>query len=300
MDCLAQARTNQVKYLYFTFSQKTIDILNIKCYTVNIIRMMFDVIRLMLAFIMCEELTLVKTNNTFRSLKRSNVVEDIIESFKQSIIQGNLVPGQRLPSEAELVEQFGVGRGTLREAMKKLEALGVVNIQRGDGTYIVDKPSSALLTPLEFALMLEARVGVDLVELRSLIEVGYCQLAALKATENDWARIDAAQRAYADYANSLERDVDMHTKLDLEFHFAMIDATHNPLVISVAQTVEKIFFASIRSTLTKSAGWEYGIEAHKSVIHAMRSGNPEDIRRAVVESLSYWAEEVEDVQIPKV
>ena len=235
-----------------------------------------------------------ETKNTFQSLKRTNVVEDIIETFKQSIIQGDLVPGQRLPSEAELVEQLGVGRGTLREAMKKLEALGVVNIQRGDGTYIVDKPSSALLSPLEFALMLEARVGVDLVELRSLIEVGYCQLAAHKATEEDWERIEAAQRAYADYANSVERDVDLHTKLDLNFHFAVIDATHNPLVISVAQTVEKIFFASIRSTLTKSAGREYGIEAHRSVVQAMRSYNPEEIRRAVVDSLSYWAEEVEE------
>jgi GntR family transcriptional regulator, transcriptional repressor for pyruvate dehydrogenase complex len=236
----------------------------------------------------------VVSNNTFQSLKRSNVVEDIIESFKQSMIRGDLRPGQRLPSETELVEQLGVGRGTLREAMKKLEALGVVNIQRGDGTYIVDNPSSALLNPLEFALMLEARMGVDLVELRSLIEVGYCQLAALKATKEDWERIEAAQKAYADYANSVERDVDMHTKLDLDFHFALIDATHNPLIISVAQTVEKIFFASIRSTLTKTAGWEYGIEAHQSVVQAMRSGNPEDIRRAVVDSLSYWAEEVEE------
>jgi GntR family transcriptional repressor for pyruvate dehydrogenase complex len=238
---------------------------------------------------------MVEPINTFQSLKRPNVVEDIIESFKQSIVQGDLRPGQRLPSETELVEQFGVGRGTLREAMKKLEALGVVVIQRGDGTYIADKPSSTLLSPLMFALMLEARVGVDLVELRSFVEVGYCQLAARRATDADWERIEEAQKAYADYARSVERDVDMHTKLDLSFHFAVIDATHNPLVISVAQTVEEIFFASIRSTLTRAAGWEYGIEAHRSVVDAMRSGNPEDIRRAVVDSLSYWAEEVEDI-----
>ncbi|HEX6303695.1 MAG TPA: FCD domain-containing protein [Anaerolineales bacterium] len=233
--------------------------------------------------------------NTFQSLKRSNVVEDIIETFKHSMIQGDLQPGQRLPSEAELVEQFGVGRGTLREAMKKLEALGVVNILRGDGTYIVDKPSAALLSPLEFALMLEARMGVDLYELRSLIEVGYCQLASQKATEEDWERIEAAQQAYADYASSVGRDVDTHTQLDLNFHFAVIDATHNPLVITVAQTVEKIFFASIRNTLRKAAGWEYGIDAHRHIVQAMRSGNAEDIRRTVVESLLYWAKELKDI-----
>jgi DNA-binding FadR family transcriptional regulator len=89
--------------------------------------------------------------------------------------------------------------------------------------------------------------------------------------------------------------VDTHTRLDLNFHFAVIDATHNPLVISVAHTVEKIFFASIRNTLTKAAGWEYGIESHRSVVQAMHDGDPEDIRRAVVESLSYWAKEVEEI-----
>ena len=234
---------------------------------------------------------------TFQSLKRSNIVETILESFKLSMIRGELKAGQRLPSEMELVEQFGVGRGTLREAMKKLEALGVVSIQRGDGTYIVEKPSAALLSPLEFALLLEAKVGVDLVELRSLIETGYCQLAARKGTEEDWRRIQAAQMAYVEYANSEGRDVDMHTRLDLDFHFAIIDSTHNSLVINVAQTVEKIFFASIRSTLMKSAGWQYGIEAHQSILEAMRSGGPEEIRQAVVESLSYWAEELEEGQL---
>jgi len=238
------------------------------------------------------------STNTFQSLKRSNVVEEIIETFKEAMIQGELQPGQRLPSEAELVEQFGVGRGTLREAMKKLEALGVVNIQRGDGTYIVDKPSPALLSPLVFALMLEAGMGVNLFELRSLIEVGYCQLAAQKATDDDWERIDAAQQAYAEYASSVGRDVDTHTQLDLDFHFAIIDATHNPLVITVAQTVEKIFFASIRNTLSRAAGWEYGIEAHQGIVQALRTGTPEDIRRTVVESLAYWAKEVEDIRNP--
>jgi GntR family transcriptional repressor for pyruvate dehydrogenase complex len=241
-----------------------------------------------------EELSMTQAVGTFQSLKRSNVVETILESFKQSMIRGELRPGQRLPSEAELVEQLGVGRGTLREAMKKLEALGVVNIQRGDGTYIADKPSAALLTPLEFALLLEAKAGAELVELRCMIETGYCQLAAQKATEQHWARIEAARMAYAEYANSAGREVDTHTALDLEFHYAVIDATQNPLVITVAQTVEKIFFASIRNTLTKSAGWQFGIEGHRSIVQAMRSQEPDEIRLAVVKSLTYWAEEVEE------
>ena len=95
----------------------------------------------------------------FQTLTRPKAVEDIVETFKQAIIHGDLQPGQRLPSEAELSQQLGVGRGTVREAMKMLEALGVVNIKRGDGTYITDKPSPTLLSPLMFAIMLEPRTS---------------------------------------------------------------------------------------------------------------------------------------------
>jgi len=226
--------------------------------------------------------------NPFQTLKRPNVVEDIIEIFKQAIIRGDLEPGQRLPSEVELGEQFGVGRGTLREAMKKLEAMGVVNIQRGDGTYIVDQPSPTLLNPLVFAIMLEAGKGIELLELRSLIEVGYCHLAAQKATDEDWKRIEEAQKAFESYIRSRQRNVDQLTKLDLGFHFAIIEATHNPLVIKIAYTVEELFFASIRTALTQLEDLNLPIEGHRGIIRGLRTGDPETIRQAVVDSLAHW------------
>ncbi|MCB0029503.1 MAG: FadR family transcriptional regulator, partial [Anaerolineales bacterium] len=123
---------------------------------------------------------------TFEPLKRPNAVEDIINTFKEAILHGQLKPGQRLPSEAELCEQLGVGRGTIREAMKMLRALGVVKIQQGDGTYIADKPTASALNPLVFALLLETGSGTDLLELRALLEIGGYQLAAQKAAAEDW------------------------------------------------------------------------------------------------------------------
>jgi len=231
---------------------------------------------------------MVVQTRTFQTIKRPNVVEDVIETFKQGIISGDLQPGQRLPSEVELVEQFGIGRGTLREAMKKLEALGVINIQRGDGTYIVDKPSPTLLNPLIFAIMLEAGQGIELLELRELIEVGYCQLAAQKATAEDWKRIEDAQRAFEEYVRSPQQDVDQLTLLDLGFHFALIEATHNPLVITIAQTVEELFFASIRTALSQLENLNLPIEGHQGIMRGLRTGNPETIRQSVVNSLAHW------------
>jgi len=229
---------------------------------------------------------------SFQTIKRPSVVEEIIENFKQGLIHGELSPGQRLPSEAELMQQMGVGRTALREAMKMLEALGVVHIQQGDGTHITDKPSPTSLNPLVFAIMLEAGVNTELLELRSLIQAGYCQLAAQKATPEDWDRIEEAAEVWESYAHSPRRDIDRLTNLDLNFHFAIIDATHNCLVIKIGRAVEELFFASIHATLSKMEGLEQGIEGHRRIIRALHTGDPETVRQAVVDSLAYWGKEM--------
>jgi GntR family transcriptional regulator, transcriptional repressor for pyruvate dehydrogenase complex len=228
----------------------------------------------------------------FEPIRRPNLVQEIVESIKRDLLAGRLTPGMRLPAEAELAQRFGVGRNSVREAMKTLQALGVVTIRQGDGTHIADGPTPALFNPLAFALLFESGSLSDVVELRVLIEAGYSQLAAQKATAADWQRIEAAQRAYEEYAARPDRDVEQHTALDLAFHFAVLDATHNPLVIKLGRTVEEIFYASIRGTLTRSRGRETGVEGHRRQVEAIRGGDPEAIRAAVAGSLEYWAGEV--------
>ena len=114
--------------------------------------------------------------------RRASLVEGIIDAFRQDIIASRLRPGQRVPSEFDLAERFQVSRSAVREAMKTLQAIGVVAIRRGDGTYIVEQPSESLLNPLVFAVLLETARPAELVELRLLLEVGYCQLAATAVT----------------------------------------------------------------------------------------------------------------------
>lgn len=229
---------------------------------------------------------------TFHAIQQPSVVELIIENVKQALIRGELHSGDRLPSETELAEQLGVGRSAVREAMKVLEAIGVVNIRRGDGTYIVEQASDALLSPLVFAVMLEAGMTTELFELRFLIQVGYTQLAAENATPEDFARIETAAQALEVY-NSQERlDVDRATELDLAFHFAVMEATHNPLVIKIGRAVEELFFSSIQSALLSSLYWAH--ESHRRIIQAMHGGDPKDIREAVDFSLVRWKKIIQD------
>jgi GntR family transcriptional regulator, transcriptional repressor for pyruvate dehydrogenase complex len=236
---------------------------------------------------------MLSKTETQNAIRRPSVVEDIIEKFKQDLIHGELHPGQRLPSEGELAQQFGVGRGAIRESMKMLAAMGVVDIQRGDGTYVVDKTSPTLLSPLVFAILLESGMSTELLELRSLIQAGYCQLASHKATDRDYWHIEQAMQAWETYARLPDRDVDQLTRLDLDFHYAILEATHNPLVIKIGRTVEEIFFASIRTTLSKMGALEWGIEGHRQILDALKTKDDAKIHCVVLSSLGFWGKEVE-------
>ena len=229
---------------------------------------------------------------TFGTLRRPNAVEDIINTFKEAILHGDLKPGQRLPSEAELCEQLGVGRGSIREAMKMLRALGVVKIQQGDGTYIADKPTASALNPLVFALLLETGSGTELLELRALLEIGGYQLAAHKATTEDWPHILEAEEAFARYARLPEQDPDQLARYDLDFHLSILDATHNSLIQKIGRTVEDMFFASIRSTLAKSSNLEQLIAEHRAIVQAVQNGQTDTIAHVVRQHLSHWGQEV--------
>lgn len=229
----------------------------------------------------------------FQSIQQTSVVDRIIETFKYALINGELKPGQRLPSEAELVQQFGVGRSAIREAMKVLQALGVVTIQQGNGTYIVDKPNPTMLSPLVFAIMLGTGMSEDLVELRRLIEIGYCELAARHATDDDWDQIEQAAKALEDYAAQPNPEEEELARLDLAFHGAILEASHNPLVIQIGHAVEELFFASMRNTYKFVANnMELATKFHRVIITAIRDGHPAAIHEAVENSLVYWREEV--------
>jgi GntR family transcriptional repressor for pyruvate dehydrogenase complex len=231
----------------------------------------------------------------FEPVRQPSAVKRVLDQIKNALLSGELKPGQRLPSEMELARQFGVGRSAIREAMKSLEALGVIDILHGNGTYITQAAVPTLLSPLVVALLLSADVGAEFFGLRRMIETGYCLLAAENATATDWQCIEAAAAALERYVASDENwnapDVDALTQLDLGFHYALLDATHNNMVIMLGRTVIEMFFHSIRNTLV-NIGPQHAIASHRRLITAIRGGDSAQIHAAVEASLQYWREHI--------
>jgi GntR family transcriptional repressor for pyruvate dehydrogenase complex len=229
---------------------------------------------------------------TFNKVKRGSIAEEIIDLFRQKLLAGELKLGERLPTEKQLVEQLGVSRSALRETIKMMAALGVIEVRQGEGSFITREPSASLLNPLVFAVMLQAGVSRDLLELRTLLEVGYCQLASEKATDEDLHKIEQTALYFEELAEQGDIDADSRAQADLDFHSAIIDATHNPLIIQISKTVEELFFSSIRSTISKIEGLVWGIEGHRRIIEAIKRKDHHQIRQAVVLSLERWRMEL--------
>lgn len=229
-----------------------------------------------------------QTTARFESIKKPNVVEFIIDTLRQAIIKRELKPGERLPSETELGEQMGVGRSAVREALKVMEALGVVSIRPGAGTFVTNTPSANMLGPLVHALVLESETSIELFELRFSIQLGYYTIASRNADAQDWINIEAAASALESHVSDEHMDLDELIELDKAFHFAILKATHNPLIERVGQTVEDLFFASFRSDMREQDQPGDAVRDHRDIIDALKKGDGAQLKLITERILTGW------------
>lgn len=175
---------------------------------------------------------------TFRSVSTSRSYEQVVDQLLERIHGGEFAPSQRLPTERELGEMFGVSRGVIREAIKVLNSLGVVESRQGSGTYV-----SANLTPsVSRALVLSAKPEesslLSLMELRQALEVLAARLAAQRRTAEEVAPILDAARATEIAAE--EDSVHDFEDADLRMHRLIVAAARNPFLQTVQAAVRDI------------------------------------------------------------
>jgi GntR family transcriptional regulator, transcriptional repressor for pyruvate dehydrogenase complex len=218
----------------------------------------------------------------FEPLDRVSIATHVISQIQAAMQRGDLRRGDRLPTETELAEQFQASRTSIREALKVLEILGLLDVRRGAGTYIASTPRMPTVDPLLFLLLLEDGTRDDLVEVRFMIEVGFTQLAQ--------ARMDAAT------LERLERNVealeaavaagDVTAEHDLSFHQIILEATANPFVIQIGRTVLQLFRDSIGRGVRTFP--QRAIDHHKAIVRVLREGTRDDVEAAIRDSYEFW------------
>lgn len=204
---------------------------------------------------------------------------------------GRLAPGHKLPSERELADRFGVSRPTVREAMRALAALGVVEIRHGDGVFVTALKASDLLAPLTFFLSLSEASVRKLYEARILIEG---EIGALAAGNCDDRLCDELAGMIA-VQMQVRHSVEAYLAADTEFHARIAAAADNPFLAAAAQSLNVIGLEFRRAAVESADGPSRSIEDHRRILAALRARDPEAARAAMQAHMRQVFETTEEV-----
>lgn len=216
-------------------------------------------------------------------LQHRKLYEQVVERIRDQILAGELRSGDQLPNERALGERFGVSRTVVREAMKTLIENGLVEVRRGQGTFIVDGTADALKQSLRLMMGLASEELVDeVVEVRELLEPGFAAVAARRRDATDLA---ALRTAIQDMEDALG-DADAYIEADNRFHLALALATHNALAPRLLDWVVDLLQELRSKIFTVSGGPKRGQHHHRAILAAVEAGDPDAAREAMLAHLA--------------
>ena len=202
-----------------------------------------------------------------------SVADEVFEQMKRLITNGQWKPGEKIPSELELVEAFGVSRITVRQAIHRLGGMGLLRIRRGEGTFVNDQPMDGYWNALVPMLTLENPSLMEIMEFRMVLGEGVARVAAARATEEDLKNIEKALFTL----NNEGGDSNKHSQRDIEFHLAVARATHNRVLFKLEMLLYDLLLDLFRKVVAIST-WEY-VDLHEDIYKAICAHNPEEAAR---------------------
>jgi len=219
----------------------------------------------------------VTVSATLRPIEKRTLRERIVERLKAFINESGLQAGDRLPTEREMAEQLGVSRTAVREALKSLQALGIIEARPKQGMFL-RSPDLKPITHVLWARVNEADSTLTHVwEARKLFEMSILPLVMERANAEDWQRIE---RSIDAMEAAIERG-ELGQEADIQFHRALAHATRNPVLESFSEVVSQYFHEVQKQALAESlAARRVAAKAHRQIYTALRKGNLEEaIRR---------------------
>lgn len=216
------------------------------------------------------------------SIGRRSVAQEVVERIKQSLIRGDLKPGDYLPSESAMTVSLGVGKSSVREAIKMLEAIGVVEIRRGQGVVIRREPGNSLADPLAFGMILAQGMTRDVLEFRRMFEPCYTLQAMEKATPADDRKVAEAIEAME---QAIERG-EQTAHHDVEFHRSILYASRNPMTIRVGETLIELIEATLATSMKILP--IQALKDHKAIYDGFKARDEGKVIEAIERSSESW------------
>src|SRR5260370_15634147 len=213
----------------------------------------------------------------YRTETTPRLYEQIVQQVEDSILKGQLKPGDQLPAERDLAQRFGVSRNAVREAVKTLREKGLVEAYSGRGTFVTNGTSQAIRQSLDLMIRINQQEGsANLAELRLVLEPEIAGLAAPRIEEQ---LLSTMREAVAVMDRNLH-DPDAYVEADLDFHLALAEAVGNPLILSLLDSIVGLLREQRTRIFAVHGGPERGQFHHKQILQAIERRDRDAAREA--------------------
>jgi GntR family transcriptional repressor for pyruvate dehydrogenase complex len=223
------------------------------------------------------------SKTTFGTLEKDVLPDKIVDRLLTLIKEKQLNPGDRLPAERELAAAMGVSRPSLREALRTLSIMKVIEIRQGSGAYVTALEPRQLVEHLDFVFALDDSTFLQLFDARKILEVGIAALAARSISDEEITRLEDC------LAESIQaaHDPQAFLQADIKLHSLITDAAHNPILSRIMASLNQLGLASRRRTADLPGVIAQSIEDHRHIVNALKSRNPDLVRQMMLQHLDH-------------
>ena len=219
-------------------------------------------------------------------IKKTRVAEEVADRIRTLILDGTFPQGQPLPSERLLTEQFGVSRGSIRDAFRMLEMIGLLETRHGRGTFPHELTVDRLVQPLASVMAYQQDLQEELMDVRRMFEPAVARAAATRLMDEDLVDLqrilDAQRRKLKSGQSAIVEDT--------AFHAAVARSTRNRVIVSLMSTLNDLLVDSRTSSLRQEGRPVKSIEGHEAVVDALRRRDAEGAARAMHEHIDQIAD----------
>lgn len=222
-----------------------------------------------------------------KNLKKESVVQSVINCLTDAMRNKELKPGDRIPPEPELANSLGVARSSVREAIKILTYLGVLESKRSEGTFVCDGFKESMIDPMVYGIILNQDSFENLMELRQMIEAGTMRLAMIKYTEEEGQALEAILEKMREIVEGGADAVDQFFQIDNEFHDMISQMGKNPLADKISRVVRTLTHAmryeTVSAMIRAGRGREL-VAAHERLCEILKNRDASNVGDIVRES----------------
>lgn len=228
-------------------------------------------------------------------LKRTSLSDHVVEEIKARIMRGELKEGDRLPSHDLFSKELGVSRSTLREGLKNLTLMGILEMKPGYGTHIRSLSHSSFMHSLAPTLLMDRATVTELMDARLVVELGTITLACKNADPSDLEEMERLVRHMEGYL--CRKDNSKYSDLDLRFHFALAHASKNQVLERILEDIRGLLSQLLKEVVQYLPGMaETGNHYHKQILKALRSRDPKSAEKAIRNHIASVAAAVKKYQ----